>query len=660
MNRIIMAALIVPILGQYAHADGTIAPPIGQTIVTATQIPTLLPDVPAGVTVITRAEIDRRGYTTLTQALGAVPGLGIVQSGGPGGVSSVFIRGTNSEDVLVLLDGVPVNDPSIANGAFNFGEDDLADIERIEIVRGPMSGLYGSGAIGGVINLITRQGSDKPRVDVSLAGGFPAQGQGSVTLSGQSGKFDYALTGSVDEQAGFDQVARRISAYNGQRDPYRNRLASVNLGYTPFAGTRLSLLIRARKTDAAFPDLGYPIYDDPNEYGYDSNLFARAGIASTLFSGRLTTELFAARVQDDRLYTNLLDAADPNQTSENGRYHGYRTDIQWNNTLHLPDAGPAQFSALLFGVEHIDDRAKQLLDLVSFGSLYLSTLDASQSETAGHIGLQSTLFDHLTLTGALRDDHVSSFGSALTYRIGAVLAVPAIDAHLKAAYGTGFHAPSLYDLYGIDNFGYVGNPALRAERSTGYEAGARFDLPAFGRPDLLSLSATYFDNDIKDLITYTTLPTFASTEENIAQAKIHGVESELVLSPADWLHADITYTYTIARDAATRAALLRRPQNAGSLDLRVNPIPAFTIEPEIKFIGRFSDYLYGNDGYPTNIGYAKSGTIVDLTATYQISPRLSLFATGDNLLESRFEPVNGLQTPGQSFLFGVRGHFGLE
>jgi len=158
-----------------AHADN-LATQIPLITVTATRVPTAAKNIPAGVTVITRKQIAARGYTNLAQALGAVPGLGVVQSGGAGGQTSVFIRGTNSEDVLVLIDGVPANDPSDPNGAFNFGEDILDDIDRIEIVRGPMSGLYGSNAVGGVINLITLQGSGKPNAEITLAGGFPSQG----------------------------------------------------------------------------------------------------------------------------------------------------------------------------------------------------------------------------------------------------------------------------------------------------------------------------------------------------------------------------------------------------------------------------------------------------------------------------------------------------
>ena len=148
-------------------------------MVTATRVPTPDTDIPAGVTVIDRQTIETRGYNTLVDALQDVPGLRVSPSGGPG-MASVFIRGTNSDHVLVLRDGMPINDASGPNGAFNFGVDTLADVERIEIIRGPMAALYGSGAIGGVINLITRRGTE-PGVhwDGDLSGGYPAQIRGS-------------------------------------------------------------------------------------------------------------------------------------------------------------------------------------------------------------------------------------------------------------------------------------------------------------------------------------------------------------------------------------------------------------------------------------------------------------------------------------------------
>ncbi len=654
--RLCLLASLFPCLA-YAD-DGTAVP---EVTVTATRVSTLLPDVPAGVTVITAAEMQQRGYTTLVQALTAVPGLGVVQAGGPGAQASVFIRGTNSEDVLVLLDGVPVNDPSDPNGAFNFGDYTLSDIERIEIVRGPMSGLYGSNAIGGVINIISLQGSGAPSASITAAGGYPAQGQGSATISGSTGKFDYALSGAVDEEAGFDYTAQRLSVYNpNNQDPFRSKLGSLNLGFAPVAGTRVSLVVRAQQQDNAFPELGDPIFDDPNSEDRNTNLFYKLGDVSTLFNGLLTTELFAAHLENELYYTNLLDANDPNQAFNDDHYHGYRNDVQWNNTVHVPDAGPAQFSSLLFGIEYLHDTAKESVNDSSFGSPYIASVDQSQRDVAGHLGAQTTVFNLLTLTGALRDDSYSSFGNAVTGRIGGVLAVPAADLHLKASWGTGFLAPSLFDLYGVDNFGYQGNPNLKPETSDGFEAGAQFDIPAYGQSDFASLSATYFHNNIHDLIEFTENADYtASTEENIDKAQINGVETEAVLTPTNWLSADLTYTYTHARNLTSGTPLLRRPENAGSATVTLTPAPAISIVPQIQYIGRFTDYLYNNSGYPIGEGLADPGTIVNLTVNYAISPKYGVFAIAKNLLNSDFEPVNGLQIPGQSFIIGIKGNFGI-
>lgn len=630
-----------------ARADDT-AP---QMTITATQVPTLLPDVPAGVTVITKAEIQQRGYTSLVQALAAVPGLGVVQSGGPGAQASVFIRGTDSNDVLVLLDGAPINDPSQSNGAFNFGDYTLSDIERIEVVRGPMSGLYGANAIGGVINIVTLQGSGKPKLSVEAAGGFPAQGQGSATLSGKSGKFDYAISGAIDEEAGFDYNARRLTAYTGNRDPFRSKLGSLNVGYSPVDGTRISLVVRAQATDSGTP--GSPNYDDPNDFIYNTNSFGKFGITSNLFGGFWSTELFVARLENDLTNKNLLDTADPYASSANDHYHGYRTDVQWNNTLHLPDYGVARFSSILFGVEDIGDRATEN---VNDNGPYTSQFHAGQHTLAGHAGLQTTILQRFTFTAALRDDSVSSFGSAVTGRVGGVLAIPEADLHLKASYGTGFLAPSLFDLYGTSqsSYGfYRGNPNLKAEHSAGYEAGAQFDIPAFGQPDFLSLSATYFNNDLKDLIETVYDANFNSTETNINKAQTHGVETEVVFAPAPWFNADVSYTLTDIHDPSGKTQI-RRPQNTASATATIFPIPQLSVVPQVQYIGRFSDILYDNTGNYLGAGIAKPGAVVNLSINYAYTPAFSLFATGDNLLQSRFEPTNGTQIPGQSFLFGVR------
>jgi vitamin B12 transporter len=616
--------------------------------VTATGTPTPLKKIAAGVTVITQKEMQDRGETTLVQALEAVPGVGVVQSGGSGAQASVFVRGSNSEDVLVLLDGVPVNDPSDPNGAFNFGTVTVTDIARIEVVRGPMSSLYGSNAIGGVINIITVQGAGKPKASIVLGGGWPAQGQGSVTLSGSEQKFDYALSGALDEEAGFDQVARRLSTYAGVKDPFRSKLGDINLGYTPVAGTRVSLMIRAQHTDAGYPDLGYPIYDDSNEYEHNTSLFGKLGVDSTLLDGVLTTSASVSRQHSTLHNVNLLDANDPNYADADDHYNGFRTDAQDNNTLRLPDAGPVAQSSVVFGVEYINDSATENVD--EYEGSFTETLKASQHSTAGHVGGQTTLFNLLTVDAALREDAVSSFGNALTGRIGGVFIVPNTGLRLKSSYGTGFLAPSLFDLYGVDDYGYVGNPNLKAERSAGFDAGAAYDLPS----GLGTVSASYFESTVKDLITSNS--SFTS-EINVGEAKIDGVETEFQVTPAPWLSADLNYTYTHAEDADTGTELLRRPEHAGSATATITPIPSVSLIPQVQYVGGFVDYLYDNNGYPLGDGDAKSGTIVNLTGNYKLSRQFTLFAQGKNILGSHFEAVNGLQIPGASLLLGVRADF---
>jgi vitamin B12 transporter len=220
-------------------SSGTVVP-LHEVVVTATRIPTEVENIPAGVSVVDRDTMQTRDYDTLTDALSALPGLRVSQSGGPGGNASVFIRGTNSDHVLVLLDGMPINDAADPDGAFNFGVDTLGDIERIEVVRGPMAAVYGANAVGGVINLITRTGT-QPGLHVTgdLAGGYPAQGMGTVNVSGISGLWDYSATTEAQTQRGFDSTPQRETIYTGTPQPYSDMVGTLNLGFTPVAGARV-------------------------------------------------------------------------------------------------------------------------------------------------------------------------------------------------------------------------------------------------------------------------------------------------------------------------------------------------------------------------------------------------------------------------------------
>ena len=653
MRRIQLIALLSPIIAVSAHADDTVIQQ--QLVVTATRVPTPVLDIPAGVSVIDRQTIEERGYNTLAEALSAIPGVRVSQSGGAGGIASVFVRGTNSDQVLVLIDGMPINDASDPNAQFNFGVDTLGDVERIEVIRGPMAALYGSGAIGGVINLIMRKGTQEGvHVIGDLSGGYPAQVRGILNTSGIEGPLDYSLTFESQSQRGYDTTPQRMSIFTGTPQGYRDRVLTINLGYTPVDGTRLSLLLRGRAAKFGFDNLGFPTFDDANATGTDDTLLGRAGITSKLFGGTLQTSLFAGRLQDDRRYLQLLNPLDPNLASQDNRYHGYRTDIQWNNTLHLNDLFTSSVltaTDLTFGYEYIGDTAKVRVNSVSGGFPFAQNADASMTTNSGYAGLQTTLLQRLTLTGQIRQDAVLN-DMPFTWRLGAVLAAPEILTHFKVAYGTAFRAPTLFDRFGVDSTGFVGNPTLQPETAQGWEVGFTTDVPIFARTDGITFGATYFNEQITNLIVEQFVP--IETQVNIGSAHIQGVETSLTLRPFAWMTVNASYTFTDAQNADTNERLLRRPQNAASFDASITPLPGLTIAPELLLTGAFQDFLIDNNGFSTTVGTSPHGLIANLAVTYDIAPHVQIYANGLNIFNSRFEPVNGYQTPGVSFLAGVR------
>lgn len=648
MRRLLPILLALPVL---AHADET-----PDVMVTATRVPTLIETVPAGVTVLDRADMVARGITTLTEALATVPGLRVAQSGGAGGNASVFIRGSNSNHVLVLRDGIPLNDPSDPGGLFNFGVDSLADVERIEVVRGPMSSLYGSGAIGGVINLITRRGKGPATGQVEIAAGLPAQARLGARLSGATGRFDYHLSAEARDEAGFDTTPRRMSVHTGARNPYRAAVATANLGAALTDDTSLDLFLRARSATFLIDALGFPNYDATRYRGFDTATQGRVALTHHLFDGAWQTTLSVGLLQTDRHYREPLELADPNATSQDGRYHARRADLRWENTIRLED-GPWRDAALRFGASHTLDQINTSLDANFAGFPYSSRTRAHAATDAAHAGAQGTLFNRLTLTADARAETARYAGAAGTWRLGAVLALPELASRARLAAGTAFRAPSLYDLFGADSSGYRGNPALKPERSLGWEAGWSVDL-GDGRRKPVTIDLTYFHNRIDNLIQIVYGPGFlTSTSQNVAKARAEGIEASLTLRPAEKVEAIISFTHTDTRDLATSAPLLRRPREQASVTIRAEPLPGLTIAPELIYTGAFIDFISDDNGFPVGPGRSKGGAVFNLTANYAITERLTLFGLARNIGNSRFEPVNGYQMPGTTLILGARAGF---
>lgn len=641
-------------------------PSLPDTVVTATRVATPAARLPAATTVIDRRTIEERGYTTLAEALAAVPGITVVPSGGPGQQTSVFVRGSNSRHVLVLLDGQPIADPSEATGAFNFGDDFLADIERIEVVRGPASVYYGSGAVGGVINLITRRAprdrAFAPFAEAALGTprtAYATGGAGGTLRSASLGLLDYVATAQTYSTQGANITADRIFPALGERDGARLAGATARLGWEPQAGTRLEASARRRETRIGLDARPFGGgFDDPNFGALNTRTTMRLAGETRLLQGFWTTGLAAGYGEDERKFTNDPDALNAGTTRD--RYRADRVTFDWTNTLRPALGGPVGDAAIVFGIQRRQDRVsnRAAFDLTG----------AQNASTGFYAGVQARLWQALDVTAGLRQDEDEDFGGYTTWNAGLVWHVPGLPlpVRLKGSAGTSFLAPSLFQRFGsfpgfLGAGGYRGNPNLRPEKGQSFELGAEADLNLPGGGSA-TLGATYFENRISDLIVadFSAFPA-AGTSINRDRALIRGVEASVLLRPAAWLEAVGSVTWLDARDRTDDTPLARRPSHSGSLSLRIAPAPGIVIAPEITHAGSHRENAfasYADDSTAiSRAANTKGATLVNLTATWTLDPRLALFATGRNLTDRAYEPANSFQVPGRSVLAGVRARW---
>lgn len=659
-HRILVLLALAPLAPAWAQTAS-----IPETIVTATRIPTPQERLPAATTVIDRQIIEERGYVTLADALVSVPGFNIVPSGGMGQVTSGFMRGTNSNHVLVLRDGVPMNDASHPSGAFNFGNTLLGDIERIEVVRGPVSAIYGTSAIGGVINLITRRAPADRQAQPygELAGGSNYTARGVVGMAGTIGNTDYGVTGQSLSTRGSNAVAPRFTNNQGERDGLRSAVvtarAGVNIGETTPASvlgmTRLDGLVITRENRLGQDNVPR---DDPNYSGDDRNWMGFLRSATELFGGDWTTGFTLSASQDRRRYTNWPDGADIETTDE--YYRGRRERLAWDNTLRLPDLGIVSDSNLVFGAGTERESARSRTQSDGAYGPYSASVDKTQQNGFAYIGTQHRLWERLDITTALRQDAPDGFDGATTWRLGAVLALPEIASRLRASGGTAYRAPALNERYGASASVYGsfrGNPNLRPENATAWEAGIETDIS-----ESLTISALYFSSRIRNLIAENA---DFSSYENIAKARIRGGEFGVNWRLSDSVSTRAAWTVQEARDEAKDTPLARRPRNSASLSPRIAPrvdwveVPnaRLIIAPEFIYVGRQWDYIYpDNAGFGAN-GYNDEGFVFNMTASLPITQQISAFIEARNLGNRRYEPANGFVIPGRNAILGLRGVF---
>ncbi len=614
---------------QDASSPSVELPPV---VVGATLIPTPESELGTSVTVISADEIAARQQRTLPDALLAVPGLNVVQSGGPGGFTSVFIRGANSNQTKVLIDGIDVSDPSSANGAFDFAHILNFDLGSIEVLRGPQSGLYGSDAIGGVINIETQKGHGPMLATASVEGGSFGTFNQTAKVSGSADWLSYFLgyghfstTDTPVTPPSLVPIGRAINP-----NIYDNSTFSMRLDAQLADTLDIGLTSRYIQTTLWSTSDDYLGPEGKLSFNGNDQSFSRAFIHNTLFDGRFDQTLGLAYTNYDRSY------ADPNSVPFVPNYYqGSRIKVDYQGNVHLIEG-----ETLVLGADREVNR------LVNSNPVW-----AVDGDTAGFAELQSNIGGRLFNAASIRYDVDDQFGSATTFRIAPAFLIPETGTKLKASVGSGFKAPTLDELYNnYPAYGFYANPDLRPETSIGYDAGFEQTL----LPDRISFGATYFANNIKNLIdvndTYTSYV-------NVGRARTFGLESFLSLSPWSGFSIRTDYTYTVAKDEVTQLNLLRRPRDKLSLSATLQATPALLLTATFTYVGPWTDT--NRAGTATNL-VAPGYTLLRLAATYDFGHGISGFARVENALNDHYQNPLGFDQPTLGVFGGVKVSLGQD
>src|SRR5450631_247908 len=617
----------------HAQSNSIVLPPIS---VSATQIPTPVGELANSVTIITAADLERDQRRSVPDALNAVPGVNVVQTGGPGGQTSIFMRGTNPNHVKVFIDGIDAGDPSSPAGNFDFAHLLTGDIAQIEILRGPQSGLYGSDAIGGVISITTKKGDGPPKITALLEGGSFGTFNQQAGLSGSQSNFNYTVNVQHLRSTSMPVTPLNLLAPGQTRnnDTYDNWTYSTKLGAD--LSDNFTLNFVGRYTDAKIGFTGDDFTPFPLSFPEalqsttnNHNLFTRGEAIWSLLDGRFKN--FFGVSYTDQKNRNI----DPNpdfpgnfgftspQVAPPFTNEGWRTKYDWRGEAII-----APGHLVVAGLEHQKDSlSTDTTGTVDAGfNFSQTTTTASNTNDAGFIELQSQFAKRFFIVANLREDDNQTLGPHTTWRLAPAFIVPGTDTKLKATYGTGFKAPSLTQLY-VNNpsFGFIANRNLQPETSKGYDYGFEQSI----LHDRVSFGATYYRNDITNLIVNQFVPVF--TNVNVGQAKTSGVESFLAVIPIERVKVRADYTYTQTLDETTGLGLLRRPAHKASVATIWNPVDPLTLSATVSYTSSGVDT--GRVGSPARLD-TPSFTLVNLAANYAVDKRLTLFGRVANLFNT--------------------------
>ncbi len=604
---------------------------LNQIIVTGTRLETTQRTDGSASTVLTEQQLEDGQYRTTSDALQQVPGVDVVQSGGPGANTSIFIRGADSGQTLVLLDGIELNNPASTNRSFNMANLTLENIERVEIIRGPQSTIYGSDAMGGVINLVSKKAQKGVHVNAtSEAGSYSSFNQiGSITYGSETLDVSTAIT-----QQNLGSVSAASPAYgNGEPDRYDNTSLSGRLRFAPSELFDATSTIRYVDSQDDLDNFGGSGGDDPNRTTNNHEFFTRGDFTGHFLSKTLEPTAYVSYTHQSLEDTNFPDeiSFDTLDSAYNGDVLTYGGRLAWS---------PKKFFSITAGGESQRERASSYYYSDGpYGPFNDVLPEESAQDDAAYAESRVSYDESLYIDAGVRHDQHSIFGNHTTFKVAPAWLVTS-STKLHGSVGTGFKAPSLVQLYSS-----YGNPDLEAEDSTGWDIGIDQDI----LKDRASLSVTYYRNTFDNLITFNP-ETFIL--ENIDSAQSQGLEVAGNLKWMDEISTRVSYTYDDTENDLTGESLLRRPRNKAAITTVLTPTSRIRSQIQWRLYSSRADYDY-NAYPPQRVALAGYG-IVDVALSYQISSEFELIGRVNNLFDKSYEEVFGFGTMGINAFGGIK------
>lgn len=638
--------------------------------VSAARRPIRADEIGTAITVISEQQIQTQQRRSFADILARQPGLNVVQTGGFGGTTSIFMRGNNSNEIKVRLDGMDINDGSQPNGMFDAAQFVTDGVGRMEILRGPQSGLYGADAMAGVIDITTAQGQGRFTPFVRVEGGAYGTFNQVIGARGSAGRFHYNVELSHYRRDGFHGVPAYIDRYFGatraqrrQGDRNDNRSANIRLGYDVTDHFDLGLTTRLVQSNYHtynaydLMDEVYGMAGTEREKTTQNEAIVRGTAHLSSLGGKVDQVIGLGYMTTRRTWTETGTATGGGPLAWDPTYYrSSRIKLDWHGTVDLKDYG-----TLLVGAEHFHDWFSTDQGDTSGTSTPFST-SVGMDTTAGYGQYQGN-WNHILYGAAnIRYDSNSRYGNYVTWRVAPAIHIPGTGTVIKASGGTGFHGPSLYQLFGNQvgpSYAELGNRSLRAERLIGYDVGVDQKLAA----DRLHFGATWYESHERNLIQSTTAYDVSSNGSyyttysyaNVARARMYGVEAFVDWKALKTLDFNLNYTWTHARDATTGQMLQRIPQHKFNFNTTWSPVQDFTLSGNILYVSGWRDtpVIAGADGYCSTCAKGHGYMTIDLAASYRINRYVSVFARADNLLNRQYENPVGYLQPGRAGYGGV-------